>query len=62
VDRRIQVFEDIAPESEDEEEEKDDLFSPAMSQTSTGLAARSYVGELIQKVVISDGKPAFVLH
>lgn len=56
VDRRIQVIEDVEIESEDEISRQASMYS------SKAELARNYVGELIQRVEINDGHPAFLLN
>ena len=70
VDRRLNVYEDIEAESED----NDDMMRPSQPATasmsgknsstangsmSVNSVARNYVGELIQQVSYINGKPEF---
>ena len=70
VDRRITVFEDIEPESEDPESEEEPSIESKKGDHSKHLSgnsseraalARTYVGELIQRVEFGDNSANFIL-
>jgi hypothetical protein len=68
VDRRLNVYEDIEEESDDQEATSFAFAPGAMSQryssepnngSEVNSVARNYVGELIQQVAYINGKPEF---